>query len=274
MVSWHPKRSKFVLLLSSLHHNSNIVESGKPEIVEFYNKTKGGVDDLDQKVCHYTTWRKTHRWSLAVFYNMLDISAYNVYVLFNIHPPAQGVDNSSRVRFKFLCSLGDQLLKPNMLLRACYPNGLNLPTKNALKVFGVAVVSQKIQRRDEPPPKWWCQLCPCNRDRKVKQQCSECHNHVCKEHSKKLRYCYDCVEEEIEDWTFCWATVSSKIWHILVVFGLLKHSHSYIYLVKALKFIGLLILFICSWFSVTKISSSSFLLNFCAFLALLFSLFE
>ena len=153
MVSWHPKRSKFVLLLSSLHHNSNIVESGKPEIVEFYNKTKGGVDDLDQKVCHYTTWRKTHRWSLAVFYNMLDISAYSVYVLFNIHPPAQGVDNSSRVRFKFLCSLGDQLLKPNMLLRACYPNGLNLPTKNALKVFGVAVASQKIQRRDEPPQK-------------------------------------------------------------------------------------------------------------------------
>ena len=47
MVSWHPKRSKFVLLLSSLHHNSNIAESGKPEIVEFYNKTKAGVDALD-----------------------------------------------------------------------------------------------------------------------------------------------------------------------------------------------------------------------------------
>ena len=49
MVSWHPKRSKFVLLLSSLHHNSNIAESGKPEIVEFYNKTKAGVNALDKK---------------------------------------------------------------------------------------------------------------------------------------------------------------------------------------------------------------------------------
>ena len=56
-------------------------------------------------------------------------------------------------RFKFLCSLGEQLLKPNMPLRARYPNGLNLQTKNALKVFGVAVASQKIQRRDEPPQK-------------------------------------------------------------------------------------------------------------------------
>ena len=69
-VSWHPKRSKFVLLLSSLHHNSNIAESGKPEIVEFYNKTKAGVDALDQKVHHYTTYRKTYRWPLAVFYNI------------------------------------------------------------------------------------------------------------------------------------------------------------------------------------------------------------
>ena len=42
-VSRHPKRSKFVLLLYSLHHNSNIVESGKPEVVEFYNKTKACI---------------------------------------------------------------------------------------------------------------------------------------------------------------------------------------------------------------------------------------
>ena len=72
----------------------------------------------------------------------MDISACNAYVLFNTHPPAQGIDNSSRARFKFLCSLGEQLFKPNMLLRARYPNDLNLPTKNALKVFGVAVASK------------------------------------------------------------------------------------------------------------------------------------
>ena len=55
MISRHPKRSKFGILLSSLHHNSNIAESDKPEIVEFYDKTKAGDNALDQKVCHYTT---------------------------------------------------------------------------------------------------------------------------------------------------------------------------------------------------------------------------
>ena len=83
MVSRHPKRSKFVLLLSSLHHNSNIAESGKPEIGEFYNKTKAGVDALDQKVRHYTTYRKTYRWPLAVFYNILDISAYTMLTFYS-----------------------------------------------------------------------------------------------------------------------------------------------------------------------------------------------
>ena len=155
-----------------------MLRSGKSEIVEFYNKTKGSVDALDQKVRHHTIYQKTHRWPLAVFYNILDISAYNAYVLFNIRPPAQGIENSSRARFKFLCSLGEQLLKPNMLLRAHYHNDLNLPTKNALKVFGVAVASQKIQRRDKPQQKQRCPLFPHKRDRKVKQQRSEYHNHM------------------------------------------------------------------------------------------------
>ena len=52
MFSWHPKRSKYVLLLSSLHPITNITESGKPLIVEFYSKTKAGVDASDQKVRH------------------------------------------------------------------------------------------------------------------------------------------------------------------------------------------------------------------------------
>ena len=44
------KKNKFALLLSTAHQSDNFVESGKPEIVEFYNETKAGVDALDQKV--------------------------------------------------------------------------------------------------------------------------------------------------------------------------------------------------------------------------------
>ena len=52
MVSWYPKQVQVAFLLSTIHHDDKIDDSGKPEIVEFYNKTKAGVDVLDQKVRH------------------------------------------------------------------------------------------------------------------------------------------------------------------------------------------------------------------------------
>ena len=50
MVSWYPKKSKFVLLLSTLHHYSSLEPGGKPEIISYYNQAKARVDALCQKV--------------------------------------------------------------------------------------------------------------------------------------------------------------------------------------------------------------------------------
>ena len=65
MVLWHSKHSKHVLLFLPLNQNATITEKCKPEIVEFYNETKAGVDALDQNVRHYSIYRKTY-----VFYNI------------------------------------------------------------------------------------------------------------------------------------------------------------------------------------------------------------
>jgi hypothetical protein len=49
-MSYVPKMNKSVALLSSLRHDSAICSSsGKPQIIEFYNTTKGAVYMLDQK---------------------------------------------------------------------------------------------------------------------------------------------------------------------------------------------------------------------------------
>jgi hypothetical protein len=54
LVSYVLKKNKPVFLLSSLHHDSAICsDSGKPEIIEFYNKPKGAVDMLDQICARY-----------------------------------------------------------------------------------------------------------------------------------------------------------------------------------------------------------------------------
>ena len=53
-----PKKNKSIVLLSSLHHDSVICrDSGKTEIIEFYNKTKGSSRHVGLNVykIHSTT---------------------------------------------------------------------------------------------------------------------------------------------------------------------------------------------------------------------------
>ena len=54
----------------------------KPETVTFYNKTKCGVDIADQMARQYTVKAGTRRWSVAVFYKILDFACINAYVLY------------------------------------------------------------------------------------------------------------------------------------------------------------------------------------------------
>ena len=46
-----------------------------------YNATKGGVDSLDELVTGYSCKRRTLRWTLVIFFNILDIFAYNAFVI-------------------------------------------------------------------------------------------------------------------------------------------------------------------------------------------------
>ncbi|XP_032402522.1 uncharacterized protein LOC116708688 [Xiphophorus hellerii] len=79
-----PKRKKAVYVLSSMH---SVVETEdttkrKPNTVTDYNKTKCGVDVMDQMVREYSVRAGTRRWPVAVFYNMIDMAALNAHVLY------------------------------------------------------------------------------------------------------------------------------------------------------------------------------------------------
>ena len=75
MVSYIPKRNKNVVLLSSSHSGCEIVTShnNKPQMILDYNFGKKGVDQFDQNIEEYTCRRKTVRWPLLLFFNMVDI---------------------------------------------------------------------------------------------------------------------------------------------------------------------------------------------------------
>ncbi|XP_037941698.1 piggyBac transposable element-derived protein 4-like [Teleopsis dalmanni] len=63
IVQYVPKRYKIVTLLSTLHHNGKILEEHSkkiPEVIKYYNLSKGGVDTMDQMVRTYSCKRKTN----------------------------------------------------------------------------------------------------------------------------------------------------------------------------------------------------------------------
>lgn len=80
------KKNKNVILFSTLHHDDAIVEaSGEkclPEIIDFYNSTKGGVDTLDELSSNYTVSRNSRRWPLTLFFSFLNTGAVNALVIY------------------------------------------------------------------------------------------------------------------------------------------------------------------------------------------------
>lgn len=76
IVSYVPKKNRNVILMSTVHYDSNIPallrngkenEARKPEAILFYNEHKSGVDSMDQKLARYSSKRRTNRWPLAFF---------------------------------------------------------------------------------------------------------------------------------------------------------------------------------------------------------------
>ena len=55
-----------------MHHDKAIDngtnETKKPEMITFYNRTKIGVDILDQLCAKYNVARNTRRWPMVIFF--------------------------------------------------------------------------------------------------------------------------------------------------------------------------------------------------------------
>ncbi|XP_016409956.1 piggyBac transposable element-derived protein 4-like, partial [Sinocyclocheilus rhinocerous] len=122
IVSYCPKKNKNVILMSTAHKDAAVSEreDRKPKMILDYNTTKGGVDNLDKIVATYTCGRKTARWPMALFFNIIDVSAYNSFVLWREINPTWRQGKSSRRR-NFLEELGKALVYPFMKRRQSIP---------------------------------------------------------------------------------------------------------------------------------------------------------
>ncbi|XP_070300249.1 piggyBac transposable element-derived protein 4-like [Salvelinus sp. IW2-2015] len=115
LVSYVPKKGKNVVLMRALHRDRRICgqEHQKTEIIMDYNATKGGVDNLDKLVTGDCCKRRTLRWPLVIFFNILDISAYNTFVIWMALNPDWNRGKLQRRRL-FLEELGKALVRPEI----------------------------------------------------------------------------------------------------------------------------------------------------------------
>lgn len=173
LVSYVPKPSKAVILLSTLHRQPNVSEiQQKPEIIMDYNKYKGGVDTLDQLVRCYSCKRKTNRWPFAMFSNLLDICTYNAFVLYtSVHPQYQS--SKPHRRRLFIIELAKSMLNISPPASTITP-----PVSQPAEVSSLKYVR--------------CKFCPRSSDKKTRDKCASCGQSICKAHT--ITFCGHCAD--------------------------------------------------------------------------------
>jgi hypothetical protein len=171
------KPSKKVLALSSKHKSVKIANNDKriPESISFYNKTKFGVDILDQMARKYTVKAGSRRWPLQVFYNILDLAAINAWILY------KETTGTTITRKDFLFQLAEELATE-------YIHERNVTSIQSLELQ-VPHTSTDTSVRHKA-----CQIgyCHLNRANGVCRQCKKC---VCGKCTLEVyRVCKKCAE--------------------------------------------------------------------------------
>lgn len=189
LVSYVPKRGTCVNLLSTMHHDKVVSEDAqkKPEIIQFYNSTKSGVDSLDQKCANYSVGRRSKRWPLVIWYALMNIGGVNAHIIRNAADPQFTLE-----RRQFLIQLGMELIRPQLLRRAQMTNLPRDLRKLVCKFAGTNFVEppqpqQALKRRR-------CFFCPG--DNKYSSCCVKCSKTVCKQHSTTTTtiVCRECTD--------------------------------------------------------------------------------
>lgn len=188
LVSYCPKKNKAVLVVSSMHNDNAIDEenyANKPEMITFYNKTKIGVDLVDQLNQKYNVAKNTRRWPMVIFYDLLNISAINAFCIYKANNL-----NSKIPRRQFIENIAWELIKPQIEFRSTITK---LPVelrRRAHVILGIEKPS--VLPENLPNYVGRCYVCPRNKNKSTRRFCCQCRRYACKEHMEDIcSYCLD-----------------------------------------------------------------------------------
>lgn len=165
----NPKKN--ACILSTRHRTVSTGDGAKklPNTVSYYNSTKVGVDVMDQMARMYSVKGGSHRWPVAVFYNILDLAAINAHILYK---QCMNVNISRR---KFILELAKELCANQKMARVAV----------ARKRLSSETPSLPAKRRQ-------CQIRRCSGN-KTCEICQTCKRLVCGKCSKSgPKLCMEC----------------------------------------------------------------------------------
>jgi len=163
LTSYVPKKNKNVLLISTMHEQGDIdpesVEK-KPEVIMFYNQTKGGVDVVDELKGEYSVSRISCRWSLTIFFSLMNIAGINSQIIYR--------ENTGKIlsRREFLKNLGNELTKPFMINRLQQPN-LSISLRQQIIKMSGHKTSVNVDQSSSSGSRPKCTICPKKKNRKT-----------------------------------------------------------------------------------------------------------
>lgn len=205
LCSYASKKKKVVVLLSTSHYDQQVSDAqNKPQMILDYNMYKGGVDTMDKMLTEYSTKRSTRRWTMAFFYNMIDIAGLASYIIDKENHPE--IKRSSDDRKKYLEELALELAMPEINRRSTTNAIRNFGTKIAIEnmigkpILQIRKINIKAGKnandKQENKQKGKCKICKelNNILRSSKRECAMCLNPVCAEHSEVSYGCFDCYD--------------------------------------------------------------------------------
>lgn len=207
---------KNLLLASTLHHDGKILDDqrGLSCLNNFYNQFKGGVDLFDQIISLFTCKRRTYRWSLSLFYTIIDMACINAYTMCGL---LNLVGTSLKdARRNFLIQLSIELTSKTALKRKAFDiqhlNYTNIyidemnkrlktnePHKN-LSFSTNLTVSSSQPSSSKSPENDYCDYYLNQLKRrtsklsKTDKKCIKCECFTCKFHCKTIYICFKCKE--------------------------------------------------------------------------------
>ena len=171
LLNYAPKKIKTVLLFSTLHFSHDILQiSELPEIIQYYNKTKGGVDTLDMMGQNYTVKRISNRWPVTIFYHIIDMALMNAFNVFiEVFPEFFKYRKNTRRHF------------------------IDAVAISLIESAGEPAVEEPSVQVENPPMRRRCDDCPRSKDKKFNKICDHCSKTLCMDH--RLIICSDCMNK-------------------------------------------------------------------------------